>query len=522
MAITFNDDVFMDRSFENNDSGLFIYICCSLSDRERIFPVVGKLYRQGWNVWCGLSADEGMSLSEDCANKIERCKTVVFFVTNESAKDSFLADNELALVNKLGKPVVVCVMDLGAESPAIVNCAAVTDADSLDDTLRVVNGLERGSSDCAPEWGYDESGRLNADDDIYMDMDAPSYDFDCMDGADCSAGPGGWMADSSVNSMPQPSPMPEPDFISMSNPMPAPPHAVIHAKKRATEQSTKVKPVRVDKVSFSALAPEKAEKGTYSTVSVYMYTKSQRKVVDKAIKAAKQAVSETTKGGFKVGRGNEVTIELHSDDVKVKDNRETRVWNGGSETFDFMFYLPEDYGKKQIAFTCYVYFNGVQITRLNFVVALKSAGKRALIKVKRRDHRHIFVSYCGKDRQRVIAQLLAIQEIAPRMTFWMDKYSLQTGDNWRKEIKKAIDNADSLFLFWSMFARESSEVEKEWRYALSSRGIRFITPVPLDPVNLCLPPEELSSCHFDHSSFYEYDNIEDLNFRSSRRIRVIG
>lgn len=46
----------------------------------------------------------------------------------------------------------------------------------------------------------------------------------------------------------------------------------------------------------------------------------------------------------------------------VKDNRDTREWNGGSECFDFMFYVPEDYSKKQIGFTCYVYFNGIHTT----------------------------------------------------------------------------------------------------------------------------------------------------------------
>ena len=303
-------------------------------------------------------------------------------------------------------------------------------------------------------------------------------------------------------------------------PMPAPPSFTGHPQASKRE-SVKVTPVRCDKVSFSAISPEKVEKGTYSTISVFMYTKSQRKIVDKAIKAAKSAVAETTKSGFTVNRGADVTFELCSDDVTVKDNRITMAWYGSALDIDFMFLTPEDYSKKQIGFTCYIYFDGIQITRLNFAVSLRGDGKRVPVKVKRHDNRHVFVSYAHKDTQRVLAQLVGIQELAPKMTFWLDSQSLETGDNWRREIRRAINRADGLFLFWSVYSSASAEVEKEWRYALKRKGLSFITPVPLDPPELCPPPAELGSRHFGHRSFAYTDDMEKLNFRSSKRVKII-
>jgi hypothetical protein len=40
-------------------------------------------------------------------------------------------------------------------------------------------------------------------------------------------------------------------------------------------------------------------------------------------------------------------------------------------------------------------------------------------------------------------------------------------------------------------------VEKEWRWALASRGIEFIDPVPLESPSDAPPPSELASLHFN-------------------------
>ena len=283
----------------------------------------------------------------------------------------------------------------------------------------------------------------------------------------------------------------------------------------------KVKPVRVDAVSFSVLSPERVKKGEYSTVDVYMYTKSQRRIIEKAIKAASQKLSETEKSGFRVSRGSEVKVILRSDDVEITEDVDTRIWDGECSHFDFQFFVPQDYSKKQIAFTCYVQFNGIQITRLHFSVGLSSNSRQIPVKVKRKDHKKAFVSYSHKDEKRVLAQLVAITEVAPQMVFWLDSQSLESGDVWRKEIQRAIRNADVFLLFWSVFARQSEEVRKEWTYALKKKGLRFIAPVPLDPPTVCPPPQELDDLHFGRSDFSYSDEMDSLTFASSKQFRRI-
>jgi len=301
--------------------------------------------------------------------------------------------------------------------------------------------------------------------------------------------------------------------------MPAPPSA---AGQSPAGSAKKVKPVRMDSVSFSVLSPERVKAGEYSSIDVYMYTKSQRKIIEKAIKAAKEAVKETGKSGFSVSRGTEVSIILTSDDVKITDELDTRTWNGDCCKFDFQFFVPEDYRKKQIAFTCQVLFGGIQITRLHFTVSLSAGAARVPVKVKRKDCRKAFVSYSHKDESRVLNQLSAIAEVAPKLVFWLDSQSMENGDIWRQEIRRAIRNADVFLLFWSVYSAKSDEVEKEWRYAKKKKGIRFILPVPLDPPSACPPPEELGKhLHFNHRSLAYTEGMDGLKFASSKQFRRI-
>ena len=101
---------------------------------------------------------------------------------------------------------------------------------------------------------------------------------------------------------------------------------------------------------------------------------------------------------------------------------------------------------------------------------------------------------------------------------------MTAGDMWRSAIASAIREADVFLLFWSVSARESSEVRKEWEYALKleqgakrrrKNGARFISPVPLDKPSDCPPPEELGDLHFGDPSFdSDIEDIDNVSFWS--------
>ncbi len=290
------------------------------------------------------------------------------------------------------------------------------------------------------------------------------------------------------------------------------------------KKPVKIKPAKINKVDFSVVAPDEIKPGKSSTIDLLMYTRSQRSIVKRTINQAKEKSSEAARssGSVSVRQGSRITAQLFSDDIEICDGSRSMIWNGDALDFKFRVTPPEDYSKKEIDFGCCVRFDDIEITRLYFTVAV-GAKKKAAVRFIRKDCRRAFVSYSHKDRFRVAEQLLAIQEVAPKLRFWMDNRSMTAGDMWRTAISSAIKNADVFLLFWSVSARESSEVRREWEFALKleqsdkhhtrriKNGVRFISPVPLDSPSECPPPDELSDLHFGDPSFdSDIENIEKV------------
>ena len=334
----------------------------------------------------------------------------------------------------------------------------------------------------------------NDDDDI-------STIFGQKDAAEESA------AEESPTEQPEPSP-----FVPLTPSLPL---------SEPEKKPVKVKPAKVNKVDFSVVAPEEVKPGKSSIIDLLMYTRSQKAIVKRTIEQAKEKSSEAARsaGSVSVRQDSQVTALLFSDDIEITDDCRRMIWNGDALDFKFRVTPPADYSKKEIDFGCCVQFDGIEITRLYFTVPV-GLKKKVAVRFTRKDCRRAFVSYSHKDKLRVVEQLLAIQEVAPKLRFWMDNRSMTAGDMWRNAIASAIRNADVFLLFWSVSARDSSEVRKEWEYALKleqskkrrrKNGARFISPVPLDSPSECPPPEELEDLHFGDPSFdSDVENIEKV------------
>ena len=88
------------------------------------------------------------------------------------------------------------------------------------------------------------------------------------------------------------------------------------------------------------------------------------------------------------------------------------------------------------------------------------------------------------------------------LDIFMDVKDLRSGEEWEKVLEYEIADRDIFYLCWSIAASKSKNVEKEWRYALSCKGLDCIEPVPIDPPELCPPPDELKKKHFNDTLLY--------------------
>ena len=260
-------------------------------------------------------------------------------------------------------------------------------------------------------------------------------------------------------------------------------------------------PVRVDKVQFSAVAPQKATKGEYTIVQLFMYEQAFRSAVDEALQMGEGPMQEKKTGIYQVKDNTRVKVVLSSPDTEILDDTAEEIWQGGYLCFDFALDIPQDTSKKQILLKAAVYFDDIPATRLMMTLRLQTQHEQRM-EVLRCDVLSAFVSYASQDRSRVGGLIQGMKKARPDMDIFFDVNSLRSGENWEETLRREVERRDILFLCWSKHAKESPWVDMEWRYALQNKGIESIEPIPIDPPDVCPPPQELQSKHFNDSLLY--------------------
>lgn len=109
---------------------------------------------------------------------------------------------------------------------------------------------------------------------------------------------------------------------------------------------------------------------------------------------------------------------------------------------------------------------------------------------------NIFICYAHSDRETVHHLYHRLMDNGVHA--WLDSESLQPGQNWRREIRKAILNSDVVLVCLSQkFNEQHGYRHEELKLALEKAGLLeageiFIVPVRLEK---CDMPESLSHLH---------------------------
>ena len=259
--------------------------------------------------------------------------------------------------------------------------------------------------------------------------------------------------------------------------------------------------VQLSDVEFSAVAPKKLVKGEYSVVNIVMYESEYRKIVDEIHKRSDVETQETGSGKIAVPGSAQIKVILTSPDISIEDNEMTGFWRGSYLNFPFSVSLPDNYAKRQVAFTAKIYVDGILTTRLAFNARRASIYRRK-IAVTRSDVKTAFVSYDSRDRKRVVSMIQGMKKVRSDMDIFLDVERLRSGDDWKKVLFAEIDKRDVLYLCWSHFAKESEWVDREWRYAYLKKGAEGIEPLPVELLDDCPPPQELNGKHWNDMLLY--------------------
>ena len=507
-----------------------VFLCCSRSGLAQTSLAAAVLEAQGMRTFTALMEDVAAA-DAAALEKLDACDAFVLALCGDDAGDdrrvrvlraALERKKEICLVTLTGG--VYAVKDLyGGGLGLGTDFFAMSDTQGLADMLRAFWEEEREKPDSVPQQGYTMPQQGYAMPQQGYTMPQQGY---AMPQQGYAAPPQGYAAPPQGHAAP-----PQGHTIPLGYAMPQPAAAAAPQPKRGRRlglpsfgtEETREKTYKTD---FSVLTDSAVRPGASAGADVLMYKKGRRRDVEKILKAAggKKTEAARSMSSAAVRHGTRVTVLLTSPDAAVESGSETQLWLGETLVFSFRFRLPEDYAKKQADFTCEVLFDGIHVTRLYFTVRLNAPP--APVRPLRRDTKKAFVSYSHQDKQQVVDRLLSLQTAAPKLRFWMDSQSMQAGDLWRSEIRTAIRSADSFLLFWSRHAKASSEVEKEWRYALQltqdkkekAQGTGFITPVPLESPSACPPPAELAELHFGDPSFDAgVDAIADVRFLTNKK-----
>ena len=137
--------------FRPDEDEPFIFISYSHKDKERIFPIITRLYEKGWHIWY----DEGIELNKNyyipISNHIEKCQLFIIFVTENSVKSTFCI-RELLCADKFEKTICICRLDSNAQFTDFKNAITLatvlprnieTNESELMDVLERIPGLIR-------------------------------------------------------------------------------------------------------------------------------------------------------------------------------------------------------------------------------------------------------------------------------------------------------------------------------------------------------------------------------------------
>ena len=190
-----------------------------------------------------------------------------------------------------------------------------------------------------------------------------------------------------------------------------------------------------------------------------------------------------------------ISAEILSDDIKIKNAWQSVQWNSQCVKLYFDFIVPLIFTGENLLFSMKVYVENILISKLKFTIDLQKYSISP--QLYRTDIKSAFVSYAKEDRNQVLDIIQGVHKVCPNIDIFIDFDGLKSGQDWEDELYKEIEARDIFYLCWSRYAKQSKYVEKEWRYALKTKGIDAIEPIPLEDPALCEPPEELKSKHFN-------------------------
>ena len=267
-------------------------------------------------------------------------------------------------------------------------------------------------------------------------------------------------------------------------------------QKKDNYSSTPAHPI-ADNIHFAVTSPSVMKAGLSYLIDIWTFQAAQRAIVLKRAQEEMDVkIRIKTQGPKLIERGTVLLVRLEIENAVVEEPEQTIFWIGEITNATFVVTIPNDAKKGQYIGRSTFFINGLQIARLSFNIVVGDVGSQnEFLPTTERVYKTAFASYASSDKREVLARVQGLEKAG--IDVFIDVKNLRSGQNYEEILLEVLSSKDIFYLFWSKAASKSKWVEKEWRHALSKRGIDYIDPIPLVSPEEVPPPKELAdTLHF--------------------------
>lgn len=282
------------------------------------------------------------------------------------------------------------------------------------------------------------------------------------------------------------------------------------------EEPHEPKVISKNKVFFTAYHPTFGTVETWYTLLVYAHisrmlgkVRKDAKRYSDQIKMPKEIGTETT---TPLAPGTQLTIVPSCEGITFNPERISFRWMEDFNRADFRFMADQSLLAETSEGEITIFVGPLIIGTLNFTMLFNKKRYSSfwdwLFKRSQPAAEHeergkmygkddVFISYSRKDTK--VARACKIAYEALGLDVFLDEDDLMSGQYWQDELYRRIKRAKIFQIYWSKNYSQSTNCEREWKYALTQKkGEGFIRPVfwkkPLSPK----PPKELNKFNFKY------------------------
>ena len=251
-------------------------------------------------------------------------------------------------------------------------------------------------------------------------------------------------------------------------------------------------------INYALIAETEIKRNTNFVIDFVMYEDDYSAIIEKVKDEYKEPSVKS--GAIRdVEKGSPITVKLSSPDLPNLHDEETFVWRGKYERCSLSGFVDKNCSSDNILLVVEVFVYTLKVTTIKTPIDLSHLNINKILSLIKEDVKKIFFSYSSSDRDEVIDIVEKIHSIfGNQIDYFVDVLSLRAGDKWEEKIYQEIDSSDTFCLVWSENAYHSVWVDREWHYALKTKGLSAFNPINLESNNPAGAPipEELSSVHF--------------------------